>query len=961
MGENVTTAYHAKYYAHDLLRKCSGKDSDRLSLSLFDACVDLNPHQIEAALFAFRSPLSKGVMLADEVGLGKTIEAGLVLCQHWAERKRHLLVICPASLRSQWGQELEEKFNLPSIIIDAKSYRAEKQAGNLNPFEQDKVVITSLHFASRKKEDVRFVDWHLVCIDEAHKLRNCYRASNVMGQNIRWALEEKKKLLITATPLHNSLMELYGLSTLVDENIFGDTVAFRTLYTGMNADYDDLRQRLSTFCQRTLRRQVSEYVPYTNRNSFVSRFTPSDKEQKLYESVSSFLMRDDTFALPGQQRNLIVLILRKLLASSSQAIAETLTSMRNRLIAMKEGAEQEKDLWQEIMDSDDIEDEIVEELLEDSDDEEIQDEPKKEIDLIKLQAEIDELGDFIRWAEAVGVDSKSKALISALKNGFSEMEKMGAPRKALIFTESRRTQSYLKNYLEANGYTGKVVTFNGTNADPDSRKIYETWLEVNADTGRPTGSKPIDRRMAIIDSFRDKTEIMIATEAAAEGVNLQFCSLVINYDLPWNPQRIEQRIGRCHRYGQKFDVVVMNFLNERNEADQRVYQLLNDKFNLFSGIFGASDEVLGAVESGLDFEKRILEIYQKCRTSKEIEEAFTELQKEMEESISARMADTRKILFEHFDEDVHSRLKMQLDTTRNRVDQVSTRFWELSQFILGHHARFNASDMTFNLLDSPIPNAHEGLYHLISKERDKENVLGNFLFRPSHPLGQFVLEQGKVVETPLAGLEFNISEHPAKISVVQELKGKNGWLILNNLTVDSFEKEEHLLFTALKDDGTHIPPDVAEKFFSCSANIRNVDEVPDEISKRLSAEVERHVSATVSKVMEQNNQLFNEQREKLDKWVDDMDKATEKALRDTKAQIKHCRRLARQAISVEEQLQMQKKIKNLEKKQHKQRGEIFAFQDDVAAKRDMLIEKLEKRMQKHTHCEPLFTLRWRII
>src|SRR6476660_10516606 len=135
---------------------------------------------------------------------------------------------------------------------------------------------------------------------------------------------------------------------------------------------------------------------------------------------------------------------------------------------------------------------------------------------------------------------------------------------------------------------------------------------------------------------------MIATEAASEGVNLQFCSLVMNYDLPWNPQRIEQRIGRCHRYGQKHDVVVINFLNERNEADRRVLELLTEKFSLFSGVFGASDEVLGTIESGVDFEKRILSIYQECRTPAEIAAAFQQLRAEMDESIKTRMDDTHR-------------------------------------------------------------------------------------------------------------------------------------------------------------------------------------------------------------------------------------------------------------------------------------------------------------------------------
>ncbi|EFK11651.1 helicase C-terminal domain protein [delta proteobacterium NaphS2] len=163
-----------------------------------------------------------------------------------------------------------------------------------------------------------------------------------------------------------------------------------------------------------------------------------------------------------------------------------------------------------------------------------------------------------------------------MKIGFSEMEKAGSQQKAVIFTESRRTQQFLGDFLESNGYAGAVATFNGTNREPESTHIYSQWLEANKESGRVSGSRPIDVRTAIIEHFRDNASILIATEAAAEGINLQFCSLVINFDLPWNPQRIEQRIGRCHRYGQKHDVVVINFLNERNAADRRVYELLNE-------------------------------------------------------------------------------------------------------------------------------------------------------------------------------------------------------------------------------------------------------------------------------------------------------------------------------------------------------------------------------------------------
>src|SRR6266478_4385625 len=216
---------------------------DRLSMSLFDAAVDLNPHQIEAALFALESPISKGVVLADEVGLGKTIEAGIVLCQMWAERKRRLLVICPASLRKQWALELAEKFNLRSRVLDTKTFRDMQRQGSV-PLNEKAVLIMSFNYANAIREELKTTSWDLVVIDEAHKLRNAYRPSNKVGQGIRWATEDCRKLLLTATPLQNSLLELYGLSTLIDEHLFGDLNAFRAQYTGAAANLTDLRQRL---------------------------------------------------------------------------------------------------------------------------------------------------------------------------------------------------------------------------------------------------------------------------------------------------------------------------------------------------------------------------------------------------------------------------------------------------------------------------------------------------------------------------------------------------------------------------------------------------------------------------------------------------------------------------------------------------------------------------------------------
>ena len=360
-------------------------------------------------------------------------------------------------------------------------------------------------------------------IDEAHKLRNAWRTTARVGQALKSALEGRRKILLTATPLQNSLMELYGLSTMIDEHLFGDPNAFRSRYVNSGGDLDGLRERLSTFCKRTLRRQVLEYVRYTRRKALTQPFTPSDVEQRLYDGVSAFLQRDDTYAVPASQQHLLVLLMRKLLASSSSAIAGTLEGLKIRLEAIRDGRSKAAEAVSlaDFAAADEIDQALVEEWADLVPEQEKQ-EVSKPIDPVRLRAEIAEIDQLAVAARGIKADTKTAALLTALRVGFESQAETGAERKALIFTESRRTQEYLNRYLEAHGYGGQTVLFNGTNADPASRAIYDRWVQANRDAGRVTGSRPVDIRAALIEHFRDKASIMIATEAAAEGVDLQF-------------------------------------------------------------------------------------------------------------------------------------------------------------------------------------------------------------------------------------------------------------------------------------------------------------------------------------------------------------------------------------------------------------------------------------------------------
>ncbi|WP_144779938.1 SNF2-related protein [Marinobacter maritimus] len=955
------TDYHAKYFAYELTRQRRGGDVGRLTQSLFDASVDLNPHQIDAALFALQNPLVKGVILADEVGLGKTIEAALVLAQYWAERRRRLIVVCPAALRKQWANELAEKFHLPSQVLDARTYKELRKQGIADPFDQPGVNVMSYNFAAKMSDKLRLTPWDLVVFDEAHKLRNAHRESHRTGQAIKEAFGACNKLLLTATPLQNSLMELYGLSTVIDSQLFGDALSFRRQYLRGGEDLEGLKDRLQEFTKRTLRKQVLEYIRYTQRRAITIPFAPSEDELRLYHLVSAYLQRENSYGVPLQQRHLVTLVVRKLLASSTSAIINTLETMIDRLKRLEQAQEDEDNWLEKLIGSEDVEDDFLDEAaVEEGVYEADVEEQREPIQLDRLRGEIAELEQYLDLAHKITEDAKSGALLNALEQGFSHMTEMGAERKAVIFTESRRTQEYLLQFLGRHGYLGKVATFSGTNNSATTQAIYKRWLARNEGSDQITGSPAVDRRTAIIDHFRDDAEILIATEAAAEGVNLQFCSLVVNYDLPWNPQRVEQRIGRCHRYGQKFDVVVINFLNQKNEADRRVLELLSEKFHLFDGLFGASDEVLGRIESGVDFEKRIAAIYDTCRSQSEIERAFNELQKELEENINLRMQETQEKLLEHFDAQIHDLLKIQRERAEQQLDRVSRLFWQLTRHQLARFATFDEKRLAFDLKESPLAKVPSGAYELIRKgEKPSEHA---HLYRLSHPLGEYVLDTGRRLETPVTEMVFNLSGHEAKLSALQNLPEKSGWLELNLLELQSFQQEEHLVFTSITDGGTLLDEEQCELIFrlqgeALSSNSDGPEVQPDSL---LTETVTRQLDARLSRLLDENNQYFQRERSKLEAWADDQLLSAEQKLEDTRARIKEAKRQARMAESVEQQKHAEEELQRLSRLQRRQRQEIFDVEDEIEARRDALIDALERQMHQSSSSHHLFRIRWRL-
>ena len=978
------TDYHAKYFAYELTKRCPSDSLEKLSSTLSNAQVDLNPHQIEAALFAFRSPLSKGAILADEVGLGKTIEAGLVLSQKWAERKRKILLIVPSSLRKQWNSELQEKFFLPSIILETKSFNQFIKDGNLNPFDQqEQIVICSYNFVRSKSPYVKKINWDLVVIDEAHRLRNVYKTSNKIARDIKSAIADVPKILLTATPLQNSLLELYGLVSIIDDHVFGDLRSFKDNYSRVSREqnqyesedgvaepkqemFTDLRDRLKQVCIRTLRKQVLEYIKYTKRIPLTQDYSPTQEETDLYYGMSEYLQRPLLFALPNSQRQLITLILRKLLASSSFAIASTLDSLVFKITKLIETAEKQKAVEETGITGLDQNFEILDEISDEwIDDEEIDEDEglklkkvtftDKDIELMKKEKE--DLERFRELAKNIWTNSKGEALITAIKKGFEMTSKLGAKQKAIIFTESTITQNYLVELLSKNGYQDKIVLFNGSNTDDKSKKIYANWVEANKDTDKISGSKTADMRAALVDYFKNEAEIMIATEAAAEGVNLQFCSLLINYDLPWNPQRIEQRIGRCHRYGQKHDVVVINFVNRKNAADERVYQLLDQKFNLFKGVFGASDEVLGSIESGVDFEKRIAAIYQTCRTTDEINDAFDNLQKDMDESIQGSLKETRQKLLENFDTEVHEKLKVNLRESESYLDTYTRWLWDTTRYYLGDNAEFSEHEYSFVLKNNPfVGEAIDPGPYKIGK-----NVEDAHVYRPGHSLAQKILNDVKSKSLSEVEIVFDYTNNPTIVSVLEPLVGKSGALKVSNFKVEAFEEEDSVVATAIDDNGEVVDPEIVKKMFSVTAQSVTPIKISAEQIRKLD-EIETDTFSGIStNISERNSTFFDNEVDKLDKWADDMKKALELDLKKLDVDIKISKTNAKKIVNLDEKLKIQRGIKEMEKKRNEMRKKLYEAQDEVDGRKDKLISRVEAQLKQRSQLETLFTIRWKVI
>ncbi|MDR3022191.1 MAG: DEAD/DEAH box helicase [Clostridiales bacterium] len=788
------------------------------------------------------------------------------ISQSTSNKGKNILIVVPSTLKEQWAEELANKFYLPTQVLG--------DGDKVIEFGKN-VCICSYNFCYNHQKELRAINWDLVVIDEAHKLRNLYTESNKIDQSVASVFKDTFKILLTATPMQNSLLDLYSLASIVDSNLFLNLESFKDSY--INKDNSkELAERLQTIVTRTLRKQVLEYIRYTDRYSITQEFELSLQEKQLYELVLKFcdereVSKDGKLGKPKVNALQRMTFLKEL-ASSPKAFLQTASKLQD----------------------------------------------SREI---------------CETAQSITVSSKLLALDNALRLGFENLAKIGAEQKAVIFTESLATQEYIADYLsnlkDENGLLrfarNDIVILNGS----------------------------AKNREQVIHSFKHKAKILISTEVGGEGLNLQFCSLVINYDMPWNPQKIEQRIGRCHRYGQKHDVCVVNFLNSSNYADARLYELLNQKLKLFEGVFGASDTVLGVLEN-TDFEQRIRDIYKDARTHDEIDKFFANLQSELEVEIKRTKENAKSKVFEYLNQDVANRFKgigKELNLLMGRKEIL---LWELSKYIAGNQAYFNDDRHTVmfdkgRLFGKRLSNMHWSM----DKSADKSSR-----YRIGCQPAQRILSKADNSEITSASAEYTLNSNAS--SELQKLKYKGGYIALYRIQEKGDWWYNDFMLVGQLLDGTQLDREPCEEILFLQSDkinlswtdreddgrlIKHCEALQDNEMNILEPLFERELAKYTKDKQDSIVRYFDQYAKSMYGWADDKITQANKVLKIHEQKLNLVKLSAKNEKNFNKKVELINQSRQAEKDFADRQIENLKYADSIRHECQTMIENNRKKMQ----------------
>lgn len=841
----------ARILVERLLLKRNPLDYQAYVETFRESLIDANPHQIEAIVFALEKLENGGCILADEVGLGKTIEAGLVISQFRAQRRFNILILVPTSLAGQWSSELRGLFQISSRIVTSRDKKKYKQEDLAGIFQEEGVYILGREFASRleKEKVLSRKKWDLIVVDEAHEVfANIYRRFHprtglykvrsrvsATAANMFYLFKSTPLMLLTATPIQNNILELWGLSSYIlpeaSKSHLGQFNHFKELFLKNGEVVDEkipeLKQRIANFLVRNLRVNAQDFMKYkfTKRDCRTLNFYMGEVEKELYNKISHYFERDDIYAYSTNGlidlkddrragiRNLLKMSYRRRLGSSFFALARSLHGIVERLEKMKAGE------WETV-----IQDTATDDWENDQEDLEkwgMEAEPEETVipftpstdDIDHIEREIDEVNGFIAQAEKLEATGKDKSLVTWLKKMFDTPGKFN--EKAVIFTTFTATQQHLLDILEKNGFEDQVLLFSGSRASSDKQRqdlkqalLY--WEEEIGDTispsERPTGN--ILERTALVHYFKTRKKIFISTEAGAKGLNLQFCNIIINYDLPWNPQRIEQRIGRCHRYGQERDVIVINCINADNETEQHIYNILETKFNLFKSLMGAGDDILGTLSKAINFEKKVHEILNEFNTPEQRRIMLKQLEEEIDEDTKKlrdhKLEKTRNLL-DGLDPQVKAKLKSIKEKLPESFSRYDADILNLLRFIaLSRDIPFREVNMEEQREYDQVFLEFDSKAYYIGK-RDEEKIRQSQHIDLRHPLlSDWITTIQNEMFSGHTAIRLRYSNGPNVSEILRPYEGCGGTWNLYRVGYQGFEYEERLYHIICMDCGQEI-------------------------------------------------------------------------------------------------------------------------------------------------------------
>ena len=974
---------HRRYHAEELVRLRRASEKRRYVAAQRRGRVDPNPHQIEAVMFALERIPQGGCILADEVGLGKTIEAGLAVAQLLAEGMSRVLIIVPRPLLGQWQAELRDLFGIDAR--DASDDNVDVAAAG--------VFIAGREFAGGERGFQRLQQappFELFLIDEAHEVfagihrrydkegvyneasphaRTAHRVRTLMGNGMA------PVLLLTATPMQNSLDELWALVQYIDRTgtLLGDKPTFDQLFKasagGEGSESNgagveqaaELQRRLQRVVKRTLRRQAMPYLdrPFVGRQAKLFAYRMSTAEKALYDDVTGYLLEPDLAAFSGRARQLQVIGFLRRMASSKAALAASLKGVAARLQRMRQDDDAE-----DAADLDDLEDEPDPAPTTDEATPVPASPPRP--NATQIAEELDRVQNFIRRAETLPDDTKAEGLVKVVRGLLTRPPDR---RKVLIFTESLTTQDYLRDLLTAktNLREQDITLFRGVNDSPRAAEALRVWREEeDAETPRHLrASLAVAVRLALVHEFRTRSTVMIATEAGAKGLNLQFCDTIVNYDLPWNPQRIEQRIGRCHRYGQQRDVTVINFLAEDNQAQVLTFDILSSKLDLFGKVLDMSDVVLQTPRSdssaalasalGPDFQAQVRRIWERARTIDDVEAELRQLRDTLEERrrdldrthertvglIEQRLDASVRQVFDRIQEELEPALA-ELD---GELKTVLCAYLDAQGISWGESERAGRPLIHFG--------ASSRLPELFAEGGSV--VLGGALglagadpLHVGHPLVQAAVASAREDCAGQYRVRFRLDASAPK--ALRTRRGSRGRLALTRIRYEGFEPEERLRVTAVFDDAEVLRPaeaalellrqpceDIAESATPIDITDVHLDEVVDE-----------ELFEEQGRVADVNQQSFEQTMTQLEQYLADRALVLRREQRRQTRRLAAAERQRDQSVGADSRARAQKQVVEAEAEVE----EIDAKLATLANHEDKIYEKWKAHAHERRYATP---------